>query len=123
MWAADPFVQLGSPVAGVVRGSASIAALAGRMLSGPLRVQTVLEDIVAYATPELIVFTGRERGFYTQESEHDSESDTQPEFPEVRSICVFRFIVDQGGWRQVYHHVSLDDADHLARYQRAARGA
>jgi SnoaL-like domain len=119
IWADDPLVQVGSPVASMVRGSASIVAGYERMFSGPARVQTVVEDIVAYATPELVVFAGRERGAYTPDSEHSAMS----ELPDVRSICVFRFIAAQGGWRLVYHHVWLDDADQLARYQRAVRGA
>jgi hypothetical protein len=119
IWADDPLVQLGSPVGGIVRGSAGIAALAERIFSGSLRVQTVLEDIVAYVTPDLVVFTGRERGTYTHDSEHEAMS----ELPAIRSISIFRFLAEQGGWRQVYHHVSLDDADQLARYQRAVRGA
>jgi hypothetical protein len=119
IWADDPLVQLYSPVAGMIRGSASIAALSERMFSGSVRVQTMLEDIVAYMTPDLVVFTGRERGTYT----HDSEQEAMSELSEGCSICIFRFIAAQGGWRQVYHHVSLDDADQLARYQRAVRGA
>ncbi|MGZ3679524.1 MAG: YybH family protein, partial [Ktedonobacterales bacterium] len=119
IWADDPLVQLGSPVGGIVRGSARIAALSERMLSGSsVRVQTVLEDIVAYETPELVVFTERERGTYTRDSEHDAMSELSGS-----SICIFRFIAEQGGWRLVYHHVSLDDSDQLARYQRAVRGA
>lgn len=119
IWADDPLVQVYSPVAGMVRGTATIAALAQRISSGSMRIQTVLEDIVAYVTPELVVFTGREHGAYTQGSEHDAMSAPV----EGRSICVFRFVAEQGGWRQVYHHVSLDDADQLARYQRAVRDA
>jgi hypothetical protein len=121
IWADDPLVQLVSPVGGIVRGQAAIAALSARMFSGPtrVRVHTVLEDVVAYATPDLVVFTGRERGTYTPDSEHEAMSERL----EVRSICIFRFIAEQGGWRQVYHHVSLDDADQLARYQRAVRSA
>ena len=119
IWADDPLVQLYSPVGGMVRGSASIAALSARMFSGSARVQTVLEDIVAYVTPDLVVFTGRERGTYA----HDSEDEAMSELSEIRSICVFRFVAAQGGWRLVYHHVSFDDADQLARYQRAVRGA
>ena len=123
IWADDPLVQVGSPIGGIVRGSATIAALAERMFSGPVRarVQTVLEDIVAYVTPELVVFTGREHGAYTHDS--GSEHEAMSELPDVRSICIFRFITEQGGWRQVYHSVSIDDADQLARYQRAVRGA
>jgi hypothetical protein len=55
-------LQVDSPVGGIIRGSAEIAALSERVLAGPARVQTVLEDIVAYVTPELVVFDGRERG-------------------------------------------------------------
>lgn len=120
IWADDPLAQLNTPVAGLVRGSATIAALSQRMLSSPVQIQSAFEDIVAYATPELVVFTGRERGEYTHEGEHGTET----ERPTVSTscICVFRFIAEQGGWRQVYHHVSVDDADQLARFQRAARG-
>ncbi|MGE5334796.1 MAG: YybH family protein [Nitrososphaerota archaeon] len=119
IWADDPLVQVGSPVAGIVRGSARIAAISERAFSGSMRVQTALEDIVAYAAPEMVVFTGREHGAYTPGSGHDAMS----ELAGIRSICVFRFIAEQGGWRLVYHHVSIDDADQLARYQRAVRGA
>lgn len=119
IWADDPLVQLGSPVAGVVRGKATIDAVAARGFSGPVQIRSVFEDIVAYVTPELVVFTGREHGEYA----HDSAGATVSERPDVRTrcICIFRFIPEQGGWRQVYHHVSVDDAEELARFQRAAR--
>lgn len=121
IWAEDPLVQLNTPVVGLVRGSTAIAALYERMVSGPERIQSALEDIVEYVAPDMVVFTGREHGTYTR----DRERDTIPERPEIRTICIciFRFILEQGGWRQVYHHVSLDDADQLARFQRAARRA
>jgi hypothetical protein len=117
IWADDPFVQLSSPVAGLVRGKAGIAKLAARMLSAPVQMQTVVEDIIAYAAADLVVFTGREHGAYTSGSEQEVVADRA----EVRSICVFRFIPQQGGWRLVYHLVSMDDADELARLQRAVR--
>ena len=121
IWADDPLVQIYSPVAGLVRGKATIAAIAARMLSGPaqVQVQTVFDDIVAYVTPDLVVFTGSEHGAYTSGSEHDATSDLS----DVRSICTFRFIAAQGGWRQVYHHVSIGNAEQLARYQSAVRGS
>ncbi len=118
IWADGPLVQLYSPVAGLVRGSATIAALSERMLSAPARTQTVVEEIVAYTTPELVVFTERELGTVT----HDGEPEATSQLAEGHSICVFRFIAEQGGWRLIYRHVSLDDADQLARYRRAVRG-
>jgi len=121
IWADDPLVQLGSPIAGVVRGTDSIVALYTRGFSVPARVQTVLEEIVAYAVPELVVFAGRERGSYSTHDTHDSVHDEMSDLPVIRSLCIYRFIAAQGGWRQAYHHVALDDVDQLARYQRAVR--
>jgi hypothetical protein len=121
IWADDSLVQLDTPVVGLVRGSGSLAGFYARGFSGSARMQSAFEDIVAYVTPELVVFTGRERGTYTDDSEHDA----MPASPEIRTtcICVFRFIAEQGGWRQVYHHVAMDDPDQLAQFQRAVRGA
>jgi hypothetical protein len=42
---------------------------------------------VAYVTPDLVVFAGRERGSYT----HDSEYESMAELSEIRSICT-RFV-------------------------------
>jgi ketosteroid isomerase-like protein len=119
IWADDPLVQLYSPVAGLVRGAAGIAAAYKRGFSGSVRLQTVLEDIVAYVTPDLVVFTARERGTST----HESEPEAMTEHAEGRSICIFRSIATYGGWRLVYHHVSLDDPDQLVRFRRAVRSA
>jgi hypothetical protein len=66
-----------------------------------------------------VVFTERERGTSTHESEHEAMAEPA----EGRSICVFRFIAPQGGWRLVYHRVSLDDPDQRARCQGAVRSA
>lgn len=121
IWADDPLIQLYSPVGSLVRGSASIAALSERMFSGSARVQTVVEDIVAYVSPDLVVFTGREHGAYTTDTP-EGEREVTSGLSEVRSICIFRFVTAQGGWRQVYHHVSLSDPDQLARYQLAVCG-
>jgi hypothetical protein len=118
IWADDPLVQLDTPLVGLVRGSTDIAARYERGFSMPARVQSVFENIVAYMTPEMVVFTGRERGVYMPGSERDALS----ELPEIHTTCIFRFLAEQGGWRQVYHHVALDDADLLAQFQRAARG-
>ncbi len=103
IWADDPLVQLDTPLAGSVRGSAAIAAFAARIFSGSMRIQTVLDDIVAYATPALVVFTQRECGTFTHDG--GGEHETKSKVSEGRTICVFRFIAPQGGWRLVYHRV------------------
>jgi hypothetical protein len=39
----------------------------------------------------------------------------------IRTTRIFRMIA--GHWRQVHHHGSIEDAELLARYQAAVRGA
>lgn len=120
IWADDPLIQADTPIVSLVRGSATIATLYERGFASPARIQSALEDIVAYVAPELVVFTGREHGSYASGS-----AQAAPETPEVRTtcVCVFRFIPAQGGWRQVYHHVAIGDAEQLAQFQRTVRGA
>jgi hypothetical protein len=129
IWAADdPLAQVVSPL-GFARGSAQIAAAYGRVLSEPMGIQTVLDDIVAYITPGLVVFTERERGTDTQGDSggggsgggSSRRSGGRPGLVEGRTTCLFRFLPSQGGWRLIYHQVSLSDPDTLARLQRARR--
>lgn len=125
IWADNPLVKFVSPIGDTLRGSASIAVAYARMLPRPVRIQSAFEDIVAYVTPELVVFTWRERGTFTPDHTHDTEQETMPARPDIRTtcVCIFRFIAHQGGWRQVYHAVLLDDADQFAQFQRAMHGA
>ncbi len=113
-WADDPLIRLDNPLGGIVDGIAGVTALYARIFSGPVRVQVALEDIVAYATPELVVFAGREVGSYEQLGVSEPLA--------IRTTRIFRFLPAQGGWRQIHHHGSLDDPEQLARYQRAVRG-
>ena len=116
IWADDPLAQLDTPLVGLVRGSARIAAAYARGLSGPARVETVVEDIVAYLAPEMVVFTERERGISTTNGEHAAPTELSG-----RTVCVFRFITSQGGWRLIYHRVSLDDRSDIAKAQSGMR--
>lgn len=115
IWADDPLAQLVSPF-GYIRGGPGIAAAYERMSSGPARMQTILEDIVVYIAPELAVFTMREHGTGMQHNEHGGKTELSG-----HTSCVFRFVASQGGWRLVYHQVSLSDPDSLARLQRAGQ--
>jgi ketosteroid isomerase-like protein len=116
IWAEDPLAQLVSPF-GFVRGSTGIAAAYSRMRSGSVEIKTVLDDIVAYITPTLAVFTMRERGTIKQQDENGGV--TEP--VEGRTSCVFRYIETQGGWRLIYHQVSLSSPGGVAQLQGAVR--
>lgn len=72
-------------------------------------------DIVEYASSEMIVFAGRERGTY----EHGGSS-----FPlDIRTTRIFLYAPARGGWRQIHHHGSIDQPEHLAQYQQAVLGS
>lgn len=113
MWVDDPFSQLDNPVGGIARGTDEIAALYARIFNGAVRVQVELRDIVRYATPEIVVFAGTEHGTY--------EVDGRVVPLAIRTTRIFRY-VEGLGWRQMHHHGSIDDAEALARYQRAVFG-
>jgi hypothetical protein len=112
LWLNDPLIQLNNPVGGIMRGIEPIVALYTRIFDGPARVQVTFEDVVQYASSDMVVFAGRERGQYEQ------GGSVMP--LEIRTSRVFGFV--EGGWRQIHHHGSIDDADLLGRYQRAIRG-
>jgi SnoaL-like domain len=111
IWADDPLTQLVSPF-GFLRGSANNAAAYGQMPTAPVQMQTVLEDIVAYTTPTLAVFTMRENGTASQ---HNGMTELTG-----RTSCVFSFIASQSGSRLIYHQVSINDPDSLTRLQMPA---
>ncbi|UUZ86588.1 hypothetical protein LJK88_09455 [Paenibacillus sp. P26] len=71
-------------------------------------------DIILYAAKEHAVFAGRERGTY--------QAGDQVNGLDIRTTRFFQYVPGQGGWRQVHHHGSIDDAAMLDHYQQAVRG-
>jgi hypothetical protein len=114
IWLDDPLIQLDNPVGGILRGAQPIIDLYARVFKGSVRVQEFY-DIVVYASSEAVVFAGRERGTYEQ------GGSTCP--LDIRTSRIFAYVPAQGGWRQVHHHGSIDDAARLSHYQRAILGA
>lgn len=115
IWLDHTLIQLNNPVGGIMRGARSIGDLYARLFEGPVRVQAELYDIVAYSTPNMVVFAGRERGSY----ERDGKM-----YPlDFRTSRIFLYAPDQGGWRQVHHHGSIDDPDRLTHYRQTIFGS
>ena len=112
IWADGPRVQLNNPLGGLLRGAEPIAALYGRVFHGPVRVWVAFHDVVAYVSPGMVTFAGRERG-------ECKVGDTVLPLA-IRTSRVIALTAD--GWRQVHHHGSIDDAHLLARYQRLVSG-
>lgn len=110
IWLDDPLIQLDNPVGGILRGAQPITDLYARIFKGSVRVREFY-DIVTYASSEIVVFAGREHGTY----EYDGNT-----FPlDIRTTRIFAYVPARGGWRQVHHHGSIDDAARLAHYQEA----
>ncbi len=114
-WLDAPLAQLDNPVGGIMRGAEAVNAVYARIFAGPARVRVEFYDIVAYVSSDMVVFAGRERGTY----ERDGNSHPL----NIRTTRIFAYIPDQGGWRQVHHHGSIDSAEKLAHYQQTALGS
>lgn len=114
VWADDDLIALNNPLGGILRGAHDIRELYRRLFSGPARVWVEFHDIVEYASRDVVVFAGRERGEFARDGDVVDLH--------IRTSRVFQYHSSEG-WRQVHHHGSIDDADALARYQRAVRGA
>lgn len=115
VWSEHPLAQLNNPLGGILRGGDAIVAFYGRVLRGEARLTVALEDVVLYAATGHAVFAGRERGAFIA-----ADGTVTP--LEIRTTRYLRFDPGAGGWRQVHHHGSIDDADLLRRYQAAVAG-
>lgn len=114
-WLDAPLAQLDNPVGGIMRGTEAVNAVYARIFAGAAHVRVEFYDIVAYLSQEMVVFAGRERGTY----ERDGKS-----YPlDIRTTRIFAYVPEQGGWRQVHHHGSIDNAERLAHYVQTALGA
>lgn len=114
-WLDAPLAQLDYPVGGIRRGLAAVMDVYARIFVGAARVQVEFYDIVAYISSAMVVFAGRERGTY--------QRDGHPYPLDIRTTRIFVYGPEQGGWRQVHHHGSIDSAEHLAQYVQAALGS
>jgi len=113
IWTADPLAQLNNPLGGILRGGDAITALYDKVFHGPARVSVTFGDIVEYSGEDHAVFAGRETGEY--------RVGDSPAVPlSIRTSRYFQY--ENGGWVQVHHHGSIDDAEALAAYQAAIRG-
>ena len=115
IWLDHPLIQLNNPVGGIRRGIEPVSAVYARLFEGPVRVRVEFYDIVEYASSEVVVFAGRERGTY----ERDGEAHPL----DIRTSRIFLYVPAQRGWRQIHHHGSIDQAEHLAQYQQAVLGS
>lgn len=114
-WLETSLAQLDNPVGGIKRGLPAILEVYTRIFTGITRVRVEFFDVVTYLSSTMVVFAGRERGTYEQNGKAAPL--------DIRTSRIFAYLSEQGGWRQVHHHGSIDNAERLARYVQAIRGS
>ncbi|MBO0783945.1 MAG: nuclear transport factor 2 family protein [Ktedonobacteraceae bacterium] len=114
-WLDAPQAQLNNPVGGIKRGLTEVMDVYARIFAGSACVRVEFYDIVAYTSSAMAVFAGRERGTY------ERDGNVYP--LDIRTTRIFAYTPEQGGWRQVHHHGSIDSAERLAHYVQTALGS
>jgi len=109
-WHDGPEASLCNPVGGGVRrGWEQIAQLYEGLFNGRARVYVEYYDYSVHEHGRLFFAVGRERGTF-------AVGDTKIDL-DIRTSRTF--LGTDGGWRQLHHHGSIENADLLERYQRA----
>ena len=111
-WDGAGDVVMDNPRGGITRGWPGIRDVYRRIFGGPARVNVALHDASVQHHGEVFVAIGRERGELSRGADRLELT--------IRTSRVYRWT--DGRWRQIHHHGSIDDADLLARYQRAVSG-
>ena len=113
IWSPHRLAQLNNPLGGILRGGADVTELYRGVFAGGLQVQVTFTDAVAYWSPALAVFAGRETGTY--------QDDDLGDVPlEIRTTRIFGYDEEVGRWLQLHHHGSIDRPEALLAYQLAA---
>lgn len=111
-WADLPGVAMSNPVGGIARGRDEVAAVYARLFDGPVEVFVEFHDYEILMAAESFCAVGRECGRVRR-------GDVEIELA-IRTSRLFW--LEDGRWRQVHHHGSIESPDLLEHYQRAVRG-
>ena len=114
IWLNRPLIQLNNPLGGILRGYESIRDLYARIFNGATKVWVEFEDIVEYFSGDTAIFAGPERGEFTIGDRIVPLK--------IRTSRYFQYSENDGGWRQVHHHGSIDNVELLKTYQDAING-
>jgi len=113
-WEPSAEVVMSNPLGGIKRGWAEIEAVYRRLFEGQARVRVEFFDYAILTGEDMFCAIGRERGELAL-------GDTRLEL-RIRTSRIYRR--QDGRWRQVHHHGSMDEPQLLDRYQKAvAAGA
>ena len=110
-WLNTEEISMDNPIGGIRRGWKAIAEGYDRIFNGKAKVYVEFYDYTIHKTENMFYATGRERGTFRTDSETLELA--------IRTTRIF--IKQEGAWRQIHHHGSIDEPALLKRYQQAVR--
>lgn len=111
-WSPSGEASMDNPLGGIKRGWDDIRAVYERLFLGPARVYVEFHDYTLHRGEDWFLAVGRERGSFTL-------GDTVIALA-VRTSRFYR--MEEGRWRQLHHHGSIEDPALLERYRRVVFG-
>ena len=111
-WQQSAEASMSNPLGGVKRGWEQIQAVYKRIFNGPAEVYVEYYDYSLHQTAEMFTVVGRERGWFRL-------GETRLDLA-IRTSRIYR--QEDGQWRQLHHHGSIDTPQLLAEYQVAVLG-
>jgi len=109
VWLNSDEASMNNPVGGIMRGWNNIESVYDKIFNGKATVYVEFYDFTFHSTDNMFLVTGREKGFFEKE---DNRIDLA-----IRTSRVF--IKENGDWKHIQHHGSIDNADLLKKYQDA----
>jgi ketosteroid isomerase-like protein len=111
-WTEDETAAMANPLGGVQRGWSAIREVYARIFAGEATVYVEFYDYTLQEFGEFFYAIGRERGHCERNGERLELA--------IRTSRVYRR--QNGRWRQIHHHGSIENPSLLERYQKAVRG-
>lgn len=106
-WLQSEAASMSNPLGGIKRGWNEIKMVYEKIFLGAARVYVEFYDYSIHAAEGMFVAVGRERGTLTVNGNTIDLA--------IRTSRVYQ--MDNGRWKQLHHHGSMDDAARLANYQ------
>jgi len=108
-WLNTAEISMDNPIGGIRRGWEEIGKGYHKIFTGKAKVYVEFYEFSIHKTSSMFFATGRERGYFRT---------NEIEIPlEIRTSRIY--ILDEGIWRQIHHHGSIDNPDLLKTYQEA----
>jgi ketosteroid isomerase-like protein len=108
-WLNTEEISMNNPIGGIKRGWKEIRNGYNKIFNGETAVFVEFYDFSIHKTENMFFATGRERGYF-------KTSDAEIALA-IRTSRIF--IRDDGAWKQIHHHGSIDNPALLKSYQEA----